>query len=98
MENKEKHWKFSSSDIIERGYWDDYQKAYEKAIINTNTKTAPWYIIPADEKWFVHMLIGNIISEVLKNMNPTFPSIEKEEEEFMLRASEKLKKERRHVK
>ncbi len=93
IENKEKHWKFSSSDIIERGYWDDYQKAYEKAIINTDTKTAPWYIIPADDKWFTHLLIGNIISEELKQMNPTFPSIDKEEEEFMLQASEKLKKE-----
>lgn len=93
IENKEKHWKFSSSDIIERGYWNDYQKAYEKAIINTNTKTAPWYIIPADDKWFTHLLIGNIISEELKKMNPTLPSIDKEEEEFMLQASEKLKKE-----
>ena len=96
--NKERHWKFSSSDVIERGYWDDYQKAYEKAIINTNTKTAPWYIIPADDKWFTHLLIGNIISEELKKMNPTFPSIDKEEEEFMLQASEKLKKESCKVK
>src|SRR5665811_584563 len=93
IENKEKHWKFSSSDIIERGYWDDYQKAYEKAIINTNTKTAPWYIIPADDKWFAHLVIGNIIAEVLKDMNPTFPSTSKEEKEFMLQASEKLKRE-----
>ena len=98
IENKERHWKFSSSDIIERGYWDDYQKAYEKAIINTNTKNAPWYIIPADDKWFTHLLIGNIISEELKKMNPTFPSIDKEEEEFMLQASEKLKKESCEVK
>ncbi len=93
IENKEKHWKFSSSDIIERGHWDDYQKAYEKAIINTNTRSAPWYIIPADDKWFTHLLIGNIISEELKKMNPTFPSVDKEEEEFMLQAGEKLRKE-----
>jgi PPK2 family polyphosphate:nucleotide phosphotransferase len=98
IENKEKHWKFSSGDIIERDYWDDYQKAYEKAIINTDTKTAPWYIIPADDKWFTHLLIGNIISEELNRMNPTFPSIDKEEEEFMLQASEKLKKESCKVK
>lgn len=93
IENKEKHWKFSSSDIIERGYWDDYQKVYEEAIINTKTTTAPWYIIPADDKWFTHLLIGNIILEELKKMNPTFPSADKEEEQFMLQASEKLKKE-----
>jgi PPK2 family polyphosphate:nucleotide phosphotransferase len=98
IENKEKHWKFSSNDIIERGYWDDYQKAYEKAIINTNTKTAPWYIIPADVKWFAHLLIGNIISQELKKMNPTFPSVDKEEEVFMVQASEKLKKEGCQVK
>src|SRR5659263_598514 len=93
IENKERNWKFSSANIIERCYWDDYQKAYEKAIINTNTKTAPWYIIPADDKWFAHLLIGNIISQELKNMNPAFPSTDKEEEEFMLQASEKLKRE-----
>jgi PPK2 family polyphosphate:nucleotide phosphotransferase len=93
IENKERNWKFSSADIIERDYWHDYQKAYEKAIINTNTKTAPWYSIPADDKWFTHLVIGNIISEVLKNMNPTFPSNSKEEEDLMLQASEKLKRE-----
>ncbi len=71
---------------------------YEKAIINTDTKTAPWYIIPADDKWFTHLLIGNIISGELEKMNPTFPSIDKEEEEFMLQASEKLKKEKMQVK
>lgn len=92
IENKEKHWKFSSCDIIERNYWDEYQQAYEKAISNTNTNSAPWYIIPADDKWFTHLLIGHIISEEMKNMNPSFPLIDKEEEKFMKQAREKLKK------
>lgn len=93
IENKEKHWKFSSCDIIERNYWDEYQKAYEKAISKTNKKSAPWYIIPADDKWFTHLLMGHIISEEMKNMHPSFPLIDKEEEKFMKQAREKLEKE-----
>ena len=73
IEHKEKHWKFSSSDITERKYWNEYQHAYEETLINTSTKIAPWYIIPADDKLNAHLLIGKIILEKLKVMNPCFP-------------------------
>jgi PPK2 family polyphosphate:nucleotide phosphotransferase len=94
MENKEKHWKFSSTDIIERDYWEDYQKAYKDALKNTNTSYSPWYAIPADEKWFAHLLICRIIREKLEEMNPEFQPLPKEEEEFMVKAKKKLLKEK----
>jgi PPK2 family polyphosphate:nucleotide phosphotransferase len=94
IENKEKHWKFSSADIIERDYWDDYQQAYKDALKNTHTDYAPWYVIPADEKWFAKLLINRILLEKLEEMKPEFPPLPKEELEFMEKARRKLLKEK----
>jgi len=93
INNKKKHWKFSSNDITERKFWTDYQNAYEQAFKHTSTKAAPWYIIPADDKWYAHLLIGKIILEKLRSMNPSFPPIDKKEKELMKRAKEKLQHE-----
>jgi PPK2 family polyphosphate:nucleotide phosphotransferase len=95
IENKEKHWKFSSADITERNYWNQYQKAYEKALKQTSTKRSPWYIIPADDKWYTHLLTGKIILEKLRAMNPSFPPTSKEEEKSLKQAKEKLEKEQK---
>ena len=92
IENKDKHWKFSSNDINERKFWDDYQSAYEQVLKNTSTKLAPWYLILADDKLNAHKLIGKIILEKLKKMNPHFPPVNKKEEELMTVAKEELKK------
>ena len=94
IDNKEKHWKFSSADITERKFWDDYQHAYEETLMNTSTKIAPWHIIPADDKLYAHLLIGKIILEKLKRMNPSFPAVDKKEEALMQKAKEILKKEK----
>jgi PPK2 family polyphosphate:nucleotide phosphotransferase len=93
IEQKEKHWKFSIDDITERGFWNEYQSAYQDALKHTSTKIAPWYVIPADDKSFAHHLIGKIILEKLKSMNPVFPPISKEEKLFMKEAKAKLIKE-----
>lgn len=93
LENKEKYWKFSSSDISERNYWADYQKAYEQAIQKTSVKIAPWHVIPADNKSFAHLLVANIILKKLEEMNPNFPKKNKKEKEFMDIARENLRKE-----
>ncbi|MHB1922470.1 MAG: polyphosphate kinase 2 family protein [Chitinophagaceae bacterium] len=90
IEKRKKHWKFSSNDIQERSFWKDYQKAYEEAISNTSTKNAPWFIIPADDKWNTHLLIGEIILETLEWMNPIIPSLDKKEEALMKQAKLKL--------
>ena len=93
IKHKEKHWKFSSSDITERKFWDAYQDAYELALKNTSTKIAPWYIVPADDKLYAHILISKIILEKLKEMNPQFPPTDKKEKELMKKSKIALKKE-----
>lgn len=93
IENKEKHWKFSSNDITERAFWTDYQSAYEKALKHTSPKIAPWYIIPADDKTYAHLLIGQVILEKLKEMAPHFPPVAEREEVAMNKAKHKLKRE-----
>lgn len=93
VQNKDKHWKFSSADITERRYWDQYQDAYKDALKHTNTKDAPWYVIPADQKWYAHLLIGKIVCEKLEEMNPSFPPLDKKEAVFMKKAQAELLKE-----
>jgi PPK2 family polyphosphate:nucleotide phosphotransferase len=90
INNEDKHWKFSSTDIEERKYWNDYQNAYEQAIKLTSTKIAPWFIIPADDKSIAHILIGKIILDKLKKMKPIFPAKTKQEEKYMQEAKVNL--------
>ncbi|HXB42141.1 MAG TPA: PPK2 family polyphosphate kinase [Bacteroidia bacterium] len=94
IDSKEKHWKFSTDDITEREFWINYQDAYEQALKHTSTKIAPWYIIPADDKLYAHLLIGRIILKTLKKMNPSFPPFDQKEKKLMKQAKEKLKKEK----
>lgn len=77
---EDKHWKFAKSDITERQYWDDYQKAYEDMFNKTSTEYAPWYILPADRKWFTRYLASEIILDALKELNPQYPELSEEEE------------------
>lgn len=79
IDRPEKNWKFASSDITEREYFDDYMKAYADMLINTSTKKAPWYIVPADRKWFSRYLVSEVIVEKLKEMDPQFPELSKKE-------------------
>lgn len=95
IEQKEKHWKFSSADIIERKHWDEYQQAYEDMLKQTHRRDAPWYVIPADQKWFARLLVGKIIIKKLENMNPSFPPLDKKEAEFMEKAKRDLLKEKK---
>ncbi|MCB9296076.1 MAG: polyphosphate kinase 2 family protein [Lewinellaceae bacterium] len=90
IDNPEKNWKFSAADIEERTYWDDYRQAYETAISKTSTAYAPWYIIPADHKWFSRMAIGNIIVETLKRMDIRMPVVSEKEKVLLQQAKEKL--------
>jgi len=93
IENRKKNWKFSSSDIRERMFWDKYQETNEKALSNTSTQWAPWYIIPADKKWFSRVAIGNIIAKTMKNMHIRMPEISEDEANALKTAKEKLVKE-----
>lgn len=73
LDDPARNWKFSSSDLAERGHWDDYQKAYEDAIAHTSSAYGPWYIVPADKKWFARLLISTVIVRALEKMKPEYP-------------------------
>lgn len=75
----DKNWKFSSADMEERKFWNDYQKAYEKALNETSTKHSPWYVIPADKKWFARYLVSEIVVKKFEKMNPKIPELAADE-------------------
>lgn len=74
LQDPDKRWKFSVSDIEERKYWDDYQRAFEDAINNCSTNYAPWYVVPANKKWYRNLVIARAIADTLEAMNPQYPS------------------------
>ncbi len=78
-----KNWKFSFGDIEERRFWDDYQKAYELAIQHTSTPQSPWYIIPADKKWFARLLVSDIIAQKLQSLHLEYPTVSDEQKQQM---------------
>ena len=73
IEQPEKNWKFSESDIKERGYWKEYISAYQDAVNNTASEQAPWYILPADQKWYTHYLVSQILLQTLEDIDPQYP-------------------------
>ncbi|HIX70591.1 MAG TPA: polyphosphate kinase 2 family protein [Candidatus Enterococcus stercoravium] len=75
IEIPEKNWKFSEADVKERQYWDQYQAAYEQAINATSTKVNPWYVIPADDKWYSRHLVSEIINERIEELNLSYPEV-----------------------
>src|SRR5262245_13333436 len=75
IEQPEKNWKFSGNDSNEREYWDDYMKAYEETIQNTATKAAPWYVVPADNKWFTRIVVAAAVIDVLQSLDLKYPKV-----------------------
>lgn len=93
IDDEDKNWKFSKADMSERGYWDEYIKAYEDMLSNTSTDWAPWYVIPADRKWFSRTAIGDIVVRTLEKMNPQIPEVSDEDKAHLQEIKEKLEKE-----
>ena len=79
LDNPSKNWKFSAEDLTERGLWNEYQKVYEEAIAETATKNSPWYIIPADKKWFARLAISEVIVKTLEKLNLEYPKLNEEQ-------------------
>ena len=75
IEQPEKNWKFSANDAKERGHWDDYMEAYEDMIRNTATKEAPWYVVPADNKWFTRAIVAAAVIDVLSSLDLHYPKV-----------------------
>lgn len=81
IHRKDKNWKFTTSDVKEREHWDEYQVAFEKAISHTSTEYAPWYIIPADHKWFMRTAVSEIVVEKMKSLDLHYPRVTPKQKE-----------------
>ncbi|MBD2628600.1 polyphosphate kinase 2 family protein [Trichormus variabilis] len=93
IQSPEKHWKFSASDVKERAFWDDYMLAYEEVFNHTSTEFAPWYIIPADRKWFTRLIVADIICKKLQELNLQYPTLSEEHKQRLLEAKKMLESE-----
>ncbi len=78
LDDKAKNWKFSSADVKERQFWDEYMKAYADVLTETSTELAPWYVIPADNKWFMRYAVGRIICDRMKQLDLHYPKLSEE--------------------
>lgn len=93
IEDPSKNWKFSFGDVQERQHWDEYMDAYEDAIRNTSTDEAPWYVIPADKKWFARFLVSEVIVKTLEDLDLKYPELSDAEKADLEKAKEMLLKE-----
>ena len=93
IEEPEKNWTFSGGDYEERAYWDAYQEAFESAINATATEHCPWYVVPADHKWYMRYVVSEIILATLKDMDPRYPEVTEERLATFAKYKEELLKE-----
>jgi len=89
----EKNWKFSANDVRERRYWDDYQEAFSEMLSDTSTPWAPWYVIPADHKWFLRLATGAVLADTLLRIDPQYPTVSEEARKDLLEAKIELEAE-----
>ena len=92
LDEPEKNWKFSEADVHEREFWDDYQKAYEDMIRHTASKHAPWYVVPADNKWFTHLVVSAAIVEALEGLGLSYPKVDAAKRKEIQAARQMLEK------
>jgi PPK2 family polyphosphate:nucleotide phosphotransferase len=90
LDRPDKNWKFSINDAKERGYWDDYMKAYEATIRNTATDYAPWYVVPADNKWFTRVVVAAAVIDALASLDLAYPKVGKEKHQELDNAKQAL--------
>jgi PPK2 family polyphosphate:nucleotide phosphotransferase len=92
LDEPAKNWKFSDADVHEREFWDDYQKAYEDMIRHTASKHAPWFVVPADNKWFTHLVVSAAIVEALEELDLSFPKVDAAKQKEIQAARRMLEK------
>jgi PPK2 family polyphosphate:nucleotide phosphotransferase len=90
LDNPEKNWKFSAADVRERKYWDDYMQAYEAMIGATSKKHAPWYVVPADNKWYTRVVVAAAIVDTLQGLKLSYPKVTVEERRELAKARKEL--------
>jgi PPK2 family polyphosphate:nucleotide phosphotransferase len=94
LDEPEKNWKFSASDALERQHWNEYMGAYEEMIRNTSTERAPWYVVPADHKWFTRVVVAEALVHALEKLNLSFPQVGAEKRKDLKKARIILKNEK----
>jgi PPK2 family polyphosphate:nucleotide phosphotransferase len=90
LDQPEKNWKFSAADIAERQCWDDYMQAYEEMIAATSTKHSPWYVVPADNKWYTRLVVAAAIVDTLKDLKLAYPTVDAEKRKQLAAAKREL--------
>jgi PPK2 family polyphosphate:nucleotide phosphotransferase len=90
LEDPKKNWKFSMADVKERGFWKDYMEAYEEMIQRTATKHAPWYVVPADNKWYTRQVVASAIIETMNGLDLSFPGLDKAKKKELEAARDSL--------
>src|SRR5260221_7427960 len=90
IDDPQKNWKFSSNDAAERDFWDDYMEAYEQMIQETATKAAPWYVVPADNKWFTRVVVAGAVIETLDSLDLAYPEVDEGKLKELAAAKKKL--------
>ena len=93
VDQPDKNWKFSAADILERRYWESYMDAYEEMFNHTSTSWAPWYIIPADHKWFTRLAVVSVINSTLEGLKLAYPEVSPEQKEALIKAKEEMEQE-----
>jgi PPK2 family polyphosphate:nucleotide phosphotransferase len=93
LDHPDKNWKFSSSDVKEREFWDDYQEVYEDMIRHTASEHAPWYVVPADNKWFTRLVVSQAVVDALKDMDLKYPKVSSAEQAALAQARKQLENE-----
>ena len=94
IEEPDKNWKFSASDVRERQHWNEYMEAYQDMVRNTSTPYAPWYVVPADNKWFTRLVVSSTIIQALKECEPAFPRVDEERKKELMAARRILEREK----
>ncbi len=93
LDEPAKNWKFSANDVLERKRWDDYMHAYEDMIRNTSTKNAPWYVVPADHKWFTRLAVADALIDRMEELGLSFPEVDSEKRKDLKKARSALRRE-----
>jgi polyphosphate kinase 2 (PPK2 family) len=96
LDKPEKNWKFSAADLRERAHWNDYQAAYEEMLNATSTEHAPWYVIPADKKWFTRACVADIIASRIAELDLTYPEVSEKDRAALAQAKAELEGELDH--
>jgi polyphosphate kinase 2 (PPK2 family) len=90
LDTPQKNWKFSAGDVREREFWDDYMNAFEEMVAATSKKHAPWFVVPADNKWYTRLVVAAAIVEALKELNLSYPEVDPEQRKQLAAARREL--------